>query len=32
MVKNVTGTNLINGEKINGVLELGKYGAAVIEL
>lgn len=32
MVKNVTGTNLLNGEKINSVLELGKYGVAVIEV
>lgn len=31
MVKNVSGTNLLNGEKVNGILELGKYGVAVIE-
>ena len=31
MVKNVTGINLLNGEKVNGILELDKYGVAVIE-
>jgi len=31
-IEGVSGTNLLNGEKINGRLKLGKYETAVIEL
>ncbi|MCI9078731.1 MAG: beta-galactosidase [Lachnospiraceae bacterium] len=30
-IKNVSGINLLNGEKVDGVLELEKYGVAVVE-
>lgn len=30
-VEDVTGTNLLNGEKVSGVLELGRYETAVIQ-
>ena len=30
-VKDVKGINLLNGEQVNGILELGKYETAVIE-
>ncbi len=31
-VKNVHGINLLNSEKVDGILELEKYGAAVVEV
>ena len=31
-VKNVHGINLLNSEKVDGILELEKYGVAVVEV